>query len=263
MSKENKGKIVLDLSGNLQYHLDIEYEYIHNCSEYGCDDEGICRCGVIVDTKLEPMSAHRAVSLAESFFQEGEGEEGNFGFALAVRYLKQLFTNADDHFEIRTCGGYYGDELDGVYAEPGAEVALQSQCDVFNSMTNSERVKLVLEMEYGKLLPEVAQYSSWKLVDLPVEQVHADKGVLARVSNAIVTTYLHFTPWYDTRGYYWRKNSHWFPGIVVIPKETGEYRVIDGFHRYLAWTKKPYGLGEQKWKKLRTNKKIKVIAPVE
>lgn len=260
MNKENKGKIILDLSGDLRYHLSYDCEFWSHCSEYGCDEEGICRCSTI-DVKLDAPNPYTAVSLAETFFQGGEGTEGNFGFALAVRFLKQLFADVGDYFDINVVSGYYGEELEGIYALPDTEVLLQKQCDVFNVMTNSERVKLVLEMEYGHLLPEVAQHDCWELVDVPVTEVQADKGVLDRTSRRIVEDYQFFTPWRDRKGRFWKRIKAWFPGIIAVPKETGGFRVIDGFHRFQAWTEKPYGLSEQKWKKLRVNKKIKTIIP--
>ena len=259
MTKESKGKIVIDLSGNLQYQLEIEYDYDYDCDAYGCDY--ICRCRTIVNTRLEAMSAYKAVSLASSFFQDGEGHEGNFGFALTVRFLKHLFTNVDDFFEIRTCGGYYGDEIEGVFAESGAEYHFQKQCEAFNAMTNSERVRLVLELEYGHLLPEVEKIDEWQLIQLPVSEVKADGGVSDRTSRAIVQSYQWLTPWYNAKYTAWKEHKDWFPAVVAIPKKAGEYRVIDGFHRYRAWTEKPYGIGQKKWKALRKNKKIWAIVP--
>lgn len=265
MSKENKGKIVIDLSGDWHYRLDVDVEYAYDCNAYGCDM--ICRCGTISNSRIEPVAAFKAVELAQSFFQDGAGREGKLGFALATRFLKKLFEEVNDLFEVEICSGYYGEEVEGVFAGSGAEYSLQKQADQFNQRTNSERLMMVLEQEYGSILPEVEQYKEWNLTELLVADVSADKEVLSRCSSRICQEYSWFTPWYRLRNNrlvsrLWKENKEWFPAIVVIPKEKGGYRVIDGFHRYKAWTEKPYGLGQKKWKALRTNKKIWAIVPV-
>jgi len=265
MNKENKGKIVLNLSGDWRDRLHVEADYYHDCNAYGCDE--ICRCGTIESTRIKPITVFGAVGLAETFFQDGQGNEGKLGFALAVRFLKKLFENVDDLFVVETCGGYYGDEIEGVFAKPGAEVVLLERVEEFNKRSNSERVRFVLEQEYDSLLPEVEQYKSWKLIEVPVEEVYADKEILKRCSNSIYQEYVWFCPWHGLGSNkllnrLWNSTKGWYPAIVAIPKKGGGFRVIDGFHRYKAWTTKPYGVGQQKWKRLRLNKTIKIIAPV-
>lgn len=256
-AQENKGRIDFDKSGNWQYKLSVDYDIERNCEENFCDF--ICRCGVIVDPKIEPLQVIESAEMARTFFKDAAGQEGNFGAALANRFFRNAF--CDEMFVIEVSRGYYGEEIDGVFvSQSSLWERFDKQVDAFNSISNPERLKMVLQMEYGYVLPDVLQHSDWILKEVLVEQIHADKKVLSGVSFNMQHQYDMLTPWYYSK-HYANLVKDWFPAVVVVPRPDGKLRVIDGFHRLASWTSKPNGVSEKTWKKLRKNKKIKVIMP--
>lgn len=38
-----------------RYYLDYDYDSDYNCEGSGCDDEGICRCGTITNTRINSV----------------------------------------------------------------------------------------------------------------------------------------------------------------------------------------------------------------
>jgi len=260
---ENKGEVHF-AKQDWQYYLDIDYNYDHNCFDYGCDDEGICRCGTIYDAHVEPLTPSVAASIVHQSFTNGSGEAGKLGLALAIRLFQHGLKYIEDMFEVNTCSGYYGEEIESVeIVDNAAWEAFQKEIVKFNSSSNSERLRQVLEIEYGHVLPEVDQYKEWALMEIPVAHVKASPDVLGRTNEETVQNYREMTPWfYSHNSSYKRLYASWFPGVVVIPKSTNEWRLIDGFHRFKAWTTKPQHMSDKKWKRLRKNKKLLVIAPV-
>lgn len=258
MTKENKGNIVFPKNKNWQPHLGVDYSYDYNCDDYTCDY--ICRCGVIVDPKVEPMTTYNALSMATETFKNGSGEEGKFGKALAVRLFYHGMKNVQEMFEVEVCGGYYGEEIAAVKIEEGQLWNnFLAEIEKFNSSSNSERLRQVLELEYGHILQEVDQYKEWKIIQVSVDDVKASSDVLARTNSDTVTEYQQQTSWFYDHNHW--SAPDWFPGVVVVPKDEG-YRVIDGFHRFKAWTTKPPHMDKKRWSRLRKKKKIMVIAPV-
>ena len=267
---ENKGLIVVTPKADWQYRVNVEYDTEYSCGGFGPgpDDDGYdpcdpyCRCGTIVNARVEKLKAFEALPMATEFFLKGTGEAGKFGMALAVRFFRHALDEVGDMFEVNVSSGYYGEEVSGVRAVEGrAWSNFYKNIEEFNLASNSDRLKFVLGMEYGSILPVVMKWDNWCLVEVPVLDVHASKDVLERTSDSIVHYYQSYAPW--SGAYCAGRLKEWYPGIVVVPNEGGEgYRVIDGFHRYKAWTERPRNFDSKKWKRLRKNKKIIAIAPV-
>lgn len=258
MTKENKGEVHFNKQKDWQYLVEVDYDWSYNCDAYGCDY--ICRCGTIENARVEEMSPYYASSLTIESFTGGSGTEGKFGQALAYRLFRHGLSDFQEMFEVNVCGGYYGEEIGSVeLVDTVGLYNFQKEIERFNSSSNSERLRQVLSIEYGYLLPEVEQYKEWQLVQVAVEDVQASPDILKRTKKEIVESYQLLTPWYGP--YSHRTAPDWFPGVVVVPKGEG-YRLIDGFHRFKAWTTKPGHMDAKKWSRLRKKKKIMVIAPV-
>lgn len=261
--KENKGAIEFPRRKDWHYYVDVNYEYEYDCDEFNCDP--YCRCGVLVDLKVNVPSVHEAISMANCYFVKGEGASGNLGLALAARFFRHGCGAFEDMFEVEAVGGYYGEEIGSVRAtedlwgESKPWKDFRDSIEKFNKASNAERLRQVLELEYGEVLPEVQKWAEWQLIEVPLDKVHANKAALGRTDEKVAELYMGFTPWYFGKSN--RYVDSWFPGVIVVPSGD-DYRLTDGFHRYKAWTTKPRFLSDAKWKRLRKNKKIKVIAPV-
>ena len=62
------------INSNYTYDSIVDYDYRteYSCSQSGCDDEGICRCGVITDTEIKKID----ISLfAETIYSTYYGDD--------------------------------------------------------------------------------------------------------------------------------------------------------------------------------------------
>jgi hypothetical protein len=122
-----------------------------------------------------------------------------------------------DHYEVESCGGYYGEEIEGVYFDNESGL-LEAFADLLALETDLEKIKYVLEIEYGYLLDKVKAsthaYISTvytRAIDLPQQEyfVKLDKAVIEDYKN--------------------RKLP-----IAVCLECGGRYKLIDGYHRFVA-----------------------------
>lgn len=78
--------------------LEVKYDDEYDCSEYGCGEEGICRCGRIIDAVVEEIhSSH----FANAFLPTGTSE---VEACLVERLIKHCLNPSA--FNVFTCGGY-------------------------------------------------------------------------------------------------------------------------------------------------------------
>ena len=122
-----------------------------------------------------------------------------------------------DYYEVETCGGYYGEEIEGVYFENEKKV-VEAFNEVLAFDNDVEKIKFVLELEYGYLLDKVKnakvayiQPMATKIIDLPQHEyfVKLDREVID--------------------GYKNRKLP-----IAVCTECGGRYKLVDGYHRFVA-----------------------------
>ncbi len=106
--------------GNFNYTsgLNIGYDTIFDCEDYGCNDEGICRCSKMENLHLE--SIHYP-SLIQSIYNQSDSKTVE---AIETVLKKSGFDQGNSwRFDVQ--GDYYGEELNGAYLEPSVE----AKCD--------------------------------------------------------------------------------------------------------------------------------------
>ena len=56
----------------------VDYSNSYDCENYGCDDEGICRCGSIYDVCIESVDVSFIVKkIYDDFFEQGKVADRN------------------------------------------------------------------------------------------------------------------------------------------------------------------------------------------
>jgi len=130
-------------------------------------------------------------------------------------------------FEASWSGSYYGDEVDRVYLNGSSsswENFLRDTHEVFEAWDPDlyEVIQRMLLVEYPSLLPKIQEADYWEIKSLNVSEVHADDGVLSRISKEVAQGYVRYPPVHNVQG------------VAVFDGE--KYRLVDGFHRYAAWT---------------------------
>jgi hypothetical protein len=117
-------------------------------------------------------------------------------------------------------GGYYGQEVENfTIKESIADKIEEELLTVFSLPSLKEKVEYLLNVEYGKVLPEIADSSYESIVIAKEDIIFGSKGHLDRVMKKDLD-------FYSDRNY---------SGIRGIVKKAGDkWRVIDGYHRIFS-----------------------------
>ena len=222
--------INISLNKSLHYMVSIEYDtgYGGMMGSCNCPADDYCRCGTIENARVTDISPHEALSLLG--FCDGDATEK----LLAFMFFRHCFDGSD--FDVRTCGGYYGEEIDDVRMRRSG----YQKVDNFNKLVNEDHLLpllcMILTNHYGYVRPEVLQYNDWHLTTISPGDIVVPKVGTQQVNEDI------YCSWDD------RIYPEFYPGCVVIP-DKNKFKIIDGFHRWENFNSK------------KKRRKVKVLAP--
>lgn len=212
--------------------VNVHYNYEYFCDTSGCDEEGICRCGTIVD---EIIGLVKTKSVADSIYDVyfgGDDIAANRNNKIQslwgitpelIKYAidRLLVVNKiweDNNWEIEVENGYYGQELDGVFIKNNISKKLESQIETILGINSDvELIHHILKLEYGKVL-EVLENATFS-----VEYVKRSAIVFGN-NEHFKNVIKKDMPYYSDRDY---------TGIrgIVLKRDDGKFRLIDGYHR--------------------------------
>lgn len=243
-------RIDLDIVGrSFYYDLKIDSIIRYDCDNYGCTEEGICRCGQIDRTEIKNIIITSIVDkiyediygpedkLSKrdnklSYLLEGFGKEMNIYTIDRILRIYKVYDPKNWIVGIQS--GYYGQEIgDVIINDDLAEKLEEKIFEVLSIDSLTERVEYLLNLEYGSLLPELKD-SLYEIVDVKKDDLYFGsisnkKSTLKEIEKSSTKTYGYF---YDDRNY--GRDS--IKGVVI--EKDGKYRVIDGYHRCLASERK-------------------------
>jgi len=212
----------------------VDYSYNYDCENYGCDDEGICRCGSIYDVCIESVDVSFIVKkIYDDFFEQGKVADRNntinevlYGIGKDIdiytidRILRSYKIWENQNWDIEIEGGYYGDEIDDVKIKEHIADKIEAELLlVFSLPTLKEKIEYLLKVEYGKVLPELSNCSYESIL---IDKDDVIFGVEKHL-NKVMRKDLDF---------YSDKNYNGIRGIVV--KSGDKWRIIDGYHRIFS-----------------------------
>ncbi len=209
---------------NLKYEVDYDYDVEYDCEEYGCNDDCCCRCGRISNIRVEKVDIKDIVSLfckkILTIKLKNKSKEitsdSLFNMYCVDRLLRIKRCYNEDSYYGEACGGYYGDELEGIYLHD--QSSLIDEILKIESLSISKKVERILEIEYGKVLDSVKNLK-WKIQSVdPEDLIFGAKEWATKVSQEDISFY----------------KEHDFPRGIFI-KSGDKYRLIDGYHRCLAF----------------------------
>ena len=226
-------------SNNGLFHFG-DYELDDSC-DHESDYEGdFCRCRVIHGGTVENTLSNW-LCFYHSIWKQDK-KTITLDDNLAALFCKHMFD--PDDFEVVSSHGYYGDELDGfdfVHSEK-----FWKRAELFNSLSNTERLQMVLDMEYGFVISDIQQIKDWELAGIPKGRIipfsiktHKDK----------VEEYKRQLSQYDY------KNVLMLFAPIVLPNGM-KYRIIDGHHRFTA-ANEPVTYSVGKYEFVEKRRKIK------
>lgn len=222
----------LDLNrdpGNLIYldGLSTRTEGYYPCrnGEMVCDI--ICRCYTITSAK-----AHVTPSAASALLERllPNYEKDSLNFYCLERCLRKYLSS--DMFTVHWGGDYYGDEVTYVLLDRSSSswyAFLRGVEDIFEKGSPDlfEIVQRTLLMEYTYLLPDIQEVVEWEIKTLSFRDLYVPPDTLNRVDQEIVQGYKYHPP------------CHKVQGVAIFDGE--KYRLVDGFHRFSAWSENRKG----------------------
>lgn len=205
---------------NLQYDVDYDYERSRcTCDAY--EREDYCRCTTIERAWIETINVRDVVSKLYSRHRVDNSEINEYCFE---RICVALKIYDKDYYEIESCPGYYGEEIGGVYFE-NEEQAVNEYNELIKLDSDIEKIKRVLELEYGYLIPRVANKTSAEIKVVNTKDIRLPQTeYFIKLSKEVIEEYKH------------RK----LPVAVCIKEKDkfldafDKYILIDGYHRFVA-----------------------------
>jgi hypothetical protein len=212
--------------------VDIDYHSEYDCSNNGCDDEGICRCGTIYETEITHVDVTQMVNLIyDKLFddttvsgkREGKLSQLLYGIGEDInrytidRVLRKYKVWEPDYYTVEVCGGYYGQEIEGVFLNQNIASKIEEELNIAFSIDDlSGRVEYLLGLEYGSLLPDL-EHCHYEIIEIDKSDINF--GSISHHSK-VKKKDLEF---------YTDRNYKGIRGVVTFVN--GKYRLIDGYHR--------------------------------
>jgi hypothetical protein len=212
--------------------VDIDYHTEYDCENNSCNDEGICRCGSIYDAVVTDVNISQMVNLIyDELFdsstilgkREDKLNQLLYGIGEDInrytidRILRKYKVWDPNYYEIEVCGGYYGQEIDGVFIIKNISDKIEEELEIAFSIDDlAGRVEYLLGLEYGSLLPDL-EHCQYEIIE--IDKTEINFGSISHHSK-VKKKDLEF---------YSDKNYKGIRGLVKFVD--GKYRLIDGYHR--------------------------------
>lgn len=195
----------------------VEYDYSRDscgCTGAegdGCDGYG--RCSTITSTritKVDPVAIAKEVAkkIADPFTRY-----------CVERVVIHSGVRDFENWECRVGGGYYGEEVYGVELDYSTKAKVEEAVNaVYNASTNTEKIHLALQAEYGYILPAIEQFENWEIRNVSRDAVKVPQNDhYRRLDGKIIG-------WYE---------GYEGPVGVAYADRPG-WRLVDGYHRFFV-----------------------------
>lgn len=173
---------------DLRHVVDLDYHTDYDCENAGCEDEGICRCSTISQTRVTGVPSH---TLARRMLDERGAAEPVLRYALE-RVLHRIdMAGGDERWQVVVEGDYYGDEIGAVHlVDRDLIEQIDGALDELAALDDTGRVRAALTAEYGYVAPSLAALTfSAEIVDL-ADVTLGEHAHATRVDEQVVGRYL-------------------------------------------------------------------------
>jgi hypothetical protein len=208
---------------NARWSAEYDYDYVRDCSTYGCDS--ICRCGRYENLRVTAVTPSVANFEIERPYKDKAGRTRKKAYAVStiesycIDRLLRIFKAYDPSlYTVSTSSGYYGEEIDGIHFDQPLALCTAVQ-QVLLLEKDVDKVKFVLQQEYQFLLPQVKAASRVDVRVVELSQVGLNEEYASRLKkDALAQTYAF---------------ADEVP-VGILRKVTGGFMLVDGYHRFHA-----------------------------
>lgn len=191
----------------------VDYDYDRTPCTCGAEF-GICRCTEIENARVENLKVNEVV---EELYRKHQRTDSYIDKYCFDRICHYLMVYDEDFYEVETAWGYYGQEVEGVWFE-NEENVFNAYYDLLALKTSLEKIKYCLQKEYGYLIDCVESASSASIIEVSPNNIRPPQTeYLKKVDYKVIEEY-------KDRG---------LP-IAVCIRDGDKYRLIDGYHRFVA-----------------------------
>lgn len=196
---------------NLSYVVDYDYD------RSGCTcgaEYGICRCTTITNTWINDVNVNEVVNELYHRHSRDNSYIDRYCFDRICRAFKVYDRSL---YEVETGGGYYGEEVYGVYFEDEEKI-FDAYYELLELNTVLEKIQYCLKLEYGYLIDCVESATSADIIKVSPNDIRLpQREYFIKVDKNVIAEY---------------KNIH-LP-IAVCMRDEDKYRLVDGYHRFVA-----------------------------
>lgn len=194
---------------NLQWIVDYDYER----SACHCDDD-YCRCTTIEHAWINNINIREVIEELYHRHSRTDSDIDEYCFD-RICYAFKIYDK--DFYEIKKCWGYYGQEIQGIWFE-NEEKIFNAYYEMLALNTTLEKIQYCLKLEYNYLIDCVKSATSAAIVEVSPNDIRLPQTeYFIKLKNNIIEEY---------------KNRE-LP-IAVCIKDGDKYRLIDGYHRFVA-----------------------------
>ena len=194
---------------NLQWIVDYDYER----SECHCNDE-YCRCTTIEHAWVDKINVHKVIEELYRRHSRTDSDIDKYCFD-RICYAFNIYDK--DYYEVETGSGYYGEEVYGVYFENERNI-FEAYYEMLAKNTVLEKIQYCLKREYGYLIDCVKSATNASIIKVsPNDICLPQTEYFIKLKSKVIEEY----------------KDRDLP-IAVCIKDGNKYRLIDGYHRFVA-----------------------------
>jgi hypothetical protein len=206
---------------NLQYYgVDYDYERSHcTCDAY--DRLDYCRCTTIERAWVASINVKEVIKYLYERYSKSQSEINEYCFD---RICSAFKIYDKDLYEVESCCGYYGEEIGGVYFEDEEKI-VEAYNKLLELTSDIEKIKYVLELEYGYLIDRVSIKTSATIEEVSTEKIKLpQQEYFVKLSKKVIEDY----------------KDRKLPVAVCIKHKDrfhdvfDTYTLVDGYHRFVA-----------------------------
>lgn len=195
----------------LNYCCEYDYNSFYECQNGSdCCANDYCRCGVITDARVTQV---RFDSFMDSLAKDRN--LATLDIYILDRLVRICKLYDPNMWEVNVEAGYYGQEVSGCKTDFNP---LINHLTAVNDLSDLDRVKYVLQAEYGYLTDFVKESTQFSFKTVKVNRMKLfNENHMRKISKDSIDIYKNYS----------------LPKAIVRQTDS-EFYVIDGYHRVVA-----------------------------